>query len=527
MTGILIRNASIVDGTGSREFRGSILVRDGRVAEVGNLVGATANTVIDATGLTAAPGFIDTHVHTDMTLLDESVHECLLHQGITTVIMGQDGLSYAPLSNANQAMFRRYLKGLNGNATNPAPWGSVAEYRALFDRTVCLNTAYALPHAALRLETVGFHNRPLVGEDLTTTKKLLEQGLAEGACAFSTGLSYFPGTYADTDELVSLGEVAAAAGRPYVTHLRSVFERPQPDWILAGLREAMTIGRRSGVAVHVSHFGPKPWRYDTPATMLQPVDQAKADGVNVTLEVYPYPSGNTYLLIHLPPWAHEGGPEAILELIRSGRHRQRLVDEIESNTIAPFGCQIGYVAGEHNQHLVGKRVDDVAAARGVRVGEAVLQLLDETDLAIGAREGLPTMPGFWDKHRDQLMQVLDRGDYMIGSDAIPVAQLPHPRTYGTFPRVLRFARETGALSLPQVVHLMTELPARTFGLTDRGVLRRGAYADIVLFNPDAITDHATYEQPAQLSTGVQHLMINGQFVIRDNVTTGRLAGQPV
>lgn len=524
---ILLRGATVVDGTGAPGRITDVLVRAGKIEHVGDLPGVSATVELDARGLVASPGFIDTHVHTDMTLLDDPIHECFLRQGVTTAIMGQDGLSYAPLSRDNLTMFRRYLKGLNGDAENPAEWETVAEYRALFDRTVSMNTAYPFPHASLRLETVGFRDVPLGEDSMRTALRLLERGFEEGACAFSTGLSYFPGTYGDTAELVRFSEIAAAAGRPYVTHIRSVFEEAQADWLRSGLEEAMEIGRRSGVAVHVSHFGPKPWRYESNEQLLAPVARAKSEGVAVTLEVYPYPAGNSYLLIHLPPWAHEGGPDAILELIRSGRERRRLVREIETNTIPPFGSQVSYIDGAHNQHLLGRRLDDVALQRGVSIGEVVLQLLDESDLAVGGREGLPKLDGLWERYREELLRLLARGDYMIGSDGIPVARFPHPRTFGTFPRILRFVRETGSISLEAAVHLMTELPARTFGLEGRGVLKAGAYADLVLFSPDEITDHATYDDPAQYSTGVQHLLVNGQFVIRSGAVTGALPGRAV
>ncbi|MEX2541974.1 MAG: D-aminoacylase [Trueperaceae bacterium] len=528
MTGdLLIKDATLIDGSGSQWRRGSVLVDGGRITAVGDLRGASAGREIDAGGKVLAPGFIDTHVHTDMTLLDEPVHECFLRQGVTTVIQGQDGLSYAPLAPANLAMYRRYLAGLNGNARSPASWESVAQYRAAFDRTVTMNTAYCFPHAAARLETVGFQDVPLEGDDLKRARRLLEVGFEEGAVAFSTGLSYFPNTYGDTDEHVALCEVAAGAGRPYVTHVRSVFESPVDDWLMAGLEEAVTIGVRSGAPVHISHFGPKPWRYPTPDIMLRLVAAAREQGATVTLELYPYPSGNTYLLIYLPPWAHVGGPDAILELIRSGRERDRLVREIEGNTIAPFGTTVSYLGSGPDPRYVGRTLDAIAADWGVPVGEAVLRLLDMEDLVVGGREAPPSDRDVLTTHMDQVLEVLGRGDYMVGSDGIPVAQFPHPRTFGTFPRIVRFARETGKLPLERVVEAMTSLPARTFGLTDRGILRQGAFADLVLFDPQALEDHASYDDPIQLSTGIDGLWVNGEAVIDEGRVTSARPGRAI
>ena len=511
----------LIDGTGAQGRFGDLLVNGDRIEAIGRLDGVSARRTVQANGRVLAPGFIDTHVHTDMTLLDDPVHACFLFQGVTTVIQGQDGLSYAPLSAGNLAMFRRYLAGLNGDARNPVRWDDVASYRAVFDRTVTVNTAYCVPHSAARLETVGFTDEALHGAHLARARRLLETAFEQGAVGFSTGLSYFPNTYGDTDELVALSDVAAAAGRPYVTHIRSVYP-PGVDWLTSGLEEALAIGRRSQVAVHVSHFGPKPWRFARPDDLLAPVDRAKAEGTSVTLEVYPYPSGNTFLLIYLPPWAHVGGPEEILRRIRTGEERDRLVHEIETNSIAPFGTEVAYLGSGPDPEILGRTVDDLGAEWGMRVGEVILRLLDQEDLVVGAREARPTDPGIWERYRDDLMKVLRRGDYMVGSDGIPIAQHPHPRTFGSFPRVFRFARETGALDLEQVIQTMTELPARTFGLTDRGVLREGAFADLVLFDADAITDRATFEAPTERSSGVDGLWVNGVAVIQDGrVTTAR------
>jgi N-acyl-D-amino-acid deacylase len=523
---LLIRGGTLVDGSGAPGRRADVLVRGDRIAAVELLPDYEAPRVIDATGMAVAPGFIDTHVHTDMTLLDDPIHECFLRQGVTTVIMGQDGLSYAPLGRDNLAMFRRYLAGLNGDAQSPARWQSVAEYRSVFDRKASLNTAYAFPHAAVRLETVGFRDVPLEEHSLARACAMLEKGFEEGAVAFSTGLSYFPNTYGDTREHILLCEVAAAAGRPYVTHIRSVFSPPERDWLRAGLEEAMDIGRGSGAAVHVSHFGPKPWRRPY-AQLLEPVDRAEREGIDVTLELYPYPSGNTFLLIYLPPWAHEGGPDALLELIRSGRRRAELVREIEDNTIPPYGMRIAYLRSAANQRLLGMSIDEIAAERGVAVGEAILQLLDEEELVVGGRESPPAVEGLWERYDDELMTLLARHDYMVGSDGIPVATFPHPRTYGTFPRILRVARESGRLSLEQVIHRMTERPAKRFGLRHRGILRSGAYADVVVFDANEVRDHATYDDPIRHSSGIEHLLVNGELVLDGGRTTGALAGRAV
>ncbi|HEY8368994.1 MAG TPA: D-aminoacylase [Thermodesulfobacteriota bacterium] len=527
MTTTLVRGATVVDGTGSPPRRADILVRGDRIADVGLWERVEAGSVVDADGLVATPGFIDTHFHGDLSLFADPIHACTLRQGVTTVILGQDGLSYAPLGPANLDLWRRYLVGLNGKPDVEARWSSVAEYRRALDRRVAVNTAYAVPHAALRLETVGFRNVPLEGAMLDRARALLERGFEEGAVAFSTGLSYFPNAYADTRELVALCRVAAHAGRPYVTHVRTVFDVPPADWLLAGLEEALEIGRQSGVAVHVSHFGPKPWRYESPDALTAPVDRAKADGVDVTLELYPYPAGNTFALIYLPPFAHEGGPDALLARIRSGERRKEMLAGIEANTIRPHGATLAYLPSGRNRRYLGRTIDEVARDRGLSVAEAVLALLDEEDLAVGCRDAVPPMDDGWRRFDAELMHLLARGDYTIGSDAIPAAEFPHPRTYGAFPRVLRVGRETGGLPLERLVHLMTGLPAARFGLTGRGRIAPGAFADLVLLEADRVADRSTYDEPTAAPVGVRHVMVNGEWVLRDGEPTGRRPGRSV
>ncbi len=380
MTAVLLRGATLIDGTGAPPRPADILVRGDRIAGLGSIDHAEAGEVLDASGLVAAPGFVDTHVHGDMSLFADPIHASVLKQGVTTVILGQDGLSYAPLGPANLDLFRRYLVGLNGNPQLEEVWSSVAEYRRRLDGRVAVNTAYAFPHAALRLETVGFRDVPLDDAMLRRARALLERGFEEGAVAFSTGLSYFPNAYSDTREMVAFCRAAAEARRPYVTHLRTVFETPQADWLLAGLAEALEIGRRSGVAVHVSHFGPKPWRYESPDVLMAPVDRAKEEGGDVTLELYPYPAGNTFALIYLPPFAHEGGPDALLAVEQAAvlttgpavaratarRHMKRYLElENYANNLRRLGWKDTDIANGGSDALVDAVVawGDAAAIR--------------------------------------------------------------------------------------------------------------------------------------------------------------------
>lgn len=526
---ILIKNGTVIDGTGRPGRRADVGINGDRIAAVGDLSGpdVTAGTVIDAAGKVVCPGFIDTHVHSDLMLLADPVHEAALRQGVTTEILGQDGLSYAPLSAENLRAYRRYLAGLNGNPDLPYTWSTVAEFRACFDRTVAVNTAYLVPHGAVRLEAVGFRDVPLVGEALERARRLLAQSLEAGAVGFSTGLSYYPCSWADTEELVELGKVAARYDRPYVTHLRTVFRGEPFDPV----EEALEVGRRAGVKVHFSHFRTGPLTAGQVERLLAPIDRAKAEGVDCTLETYPYPTGSSQGVMFLPPWAHDGGPDALLARLRDPEARRRLAREID---YAYLGSARG-ARGWHelvfsylpkNSELVGLTFAEAARRRGQEVPELLCDLLLEEEFRVGFW-GLPPEPEVWAQIDRDIMALLSRPDYMVGSDAIWVGQRPHPRAYGCFARILGPLRRRFGVPLELLINRMTAVPAARFGLTGRGVLAPGKFADVVVFDPEAITDTSTYEDPRRPAVGVGWVLVNGQPALAGGKPTGILAGRAV
>ncbi len=526
---VVIKNGTVVDGTGRPGRRADVGIVGDRVAAVGDLSGpdVSAATVIDATGKVVCPGFIDTHVHSDLMLLAEPAHEAALRQGVTTEILGQDGLSYAPLSAENLQAYRRYLAGLNGNPDLACTWSTVAEFRACFDRTVAVNTAYLVPHGAIRLEAVGFRDVPLVGEALERARRLLAQGLEEGAVGFSTGLSYYPCSWADTDELVELCRVAARYDRPYVTHLRTVFRAGRFDPV----EEALEIGRRSGVKVHFSHFRTGPLTAGQVEQITAPIDRAKAAGVDCTLETYPYPTGSSQGVMFLPPWAHDGGPDALLARLRDPEARRRLVKEIDYTYLGSARGTRGWdeIVFSHlpkNADLVGLTFAEAATRRGKEVPELLCDLLLEEEFRVGFW-GLPPEPDLWEQIDRDIMTLLARPDYMVGSDGIWVGQRPHPRAYGCFARILGPLRRKYRVPLELLINRMTAVPAARFGLRDRGVLAPGKFADLVVFDPETISDTSTYENPRSFAVGVGWVLVNGRVALADGQPTGILAGRPV
>ncbi len=521
---VLIRGGLVVDGSGGAAFPADVGVRGTTIEAVGRLDGGQAARVIDARGLVVAPGLIDTHAHSDLSLLIDPQHAAKLRQGVTTEILGQDGLSYAPLSPDNLRFYRTYLAGVYGDPAIAWDWSSVAEFRARFDRTVAVNTAYLVPHGAVRLEALGMRDAPLVGDGLAKARSLVAQGLAEGAVGFSTGLSYYPGSYSDTAELVELCRTVAAAGGVYVTHIRSVF-RGQP---FDPVEEALEIARRSAVALHFSHFRTGPTNAGRVAELMAPIEGARSAGADVSLDTYPYPSGSSTGLYFLPPWAHEGGIDEILARLADPAQRRRIVAAMAPPPALGGSWDtvvISHLGSSKHRSLVGLSLSEAAGVRAAASPEDLLcDLLVSERLDVGWR-GAPPAPDVWATIDRDVLELLARPYYMVGSDAIMVGEMPHPRAYGCFPRLLGPLRRRYGFALEKLVNRMTAVPAERFGLKDRGLLRPGKAADVVIFDPETITDTATYDDPRSFPIGVEHVLVNGRLAVEHDTPTGVLAGR--
>lgn len=527
MFDVLIVGGQVVDGTGSPARRADVGIEGDRIAAIGQLSGAAARRTIDATGKAVSPGFTDTHVHSDGVLLGEPQHPSALYQGVTTEILGQDGLSYAPLSPTNLRMYRWYLSGLDGDSQVAWDWSSVADFRARFDRTVAINTAYCVPHGAIRLETVGMRDAPLAGDALERAQRLVAQAMEEGAVGLSTGLSYYPCSYGSMQELIELCRALVPFDGAFVIHQRTAYrERGHPAGMLA---EALEIGRQSGARVHLSHFRTSAATAGQVEKLVAPIDAAKREGVQVTMELYPYPVGSGYLLYYVPGWAHEGGPEEMLKRLADPAARRRLADEMRTERHPNWETDVfTYLPSEKNQWLEGMAFADAARALGTSIEEMVCRVLLEERLVVGYRGGPPLSVRVWDRVNRDAMELLSRPDYMVGSDGIFVGSMPHPRAYGAFARFLgRFRRKYGTLSLEAMVNRLAAVPADTFHLKGRGYLKPGYFADVVVFDPDTLVDTATFEDPRSYAQGVSHVLVNGALALDEGRCTGILAGRAI
>ena len=525
MFDVIITGGTVVDGSGSPGFRADVGIVGERIDVIGDLSQAEARRVINATGLTVSPGFIDTHAHSDGVLLWDPQHANGLRQGITTEILGQDGLSYAPMSADNYKVYRRYLSGILGEPPEDLDMSSVAAFRSHYHKKVSINTAYNIAHGAIRLETVGFQDVPLRGEPLDKALDLVRQGMEEGAVGFATGMSYHPNAWSDTYELIAICRVVAEYGGVYTTHLRDV--NTDRGFGGGGIPEALEIGRRSGVKVHFSHHRTDASTAGQVAERVELIDQAKAEGVDCTLELYPYPTGSSFPLSFLPSDLHRGGVDDIIPRLSVERIRERVIDELESNPRRTLhDAVLTYM--KSNKDLEGMSIPDIAQQRGTGLGETLLDLLIEEEGQICYRGAPPDSVRVWDQISRDAMDFLAREDYMVGSDAIPIGSMPHPRAYGCFPRFLgRLRKKHPVISLEQTVQRMTDNAARRFGLTDRGLIKEGYFADIVVFDAEHIIDNATYDDPVQFPAGIPFVLVNGSVAVDSEHCTGVMAGQAV
>ena len=438
MTSILIKSPMIYDGTGAPPFVSDILIKNDKIESISNIESTSDRLVIEANGLAASPGFIDTHTHSDGALLNIPQHAHSLRQGVTTEILGQDGLSYAPLSRENYLLNRRYLSGILGLPPKNLDMSSVTAFRENYDRKVSINTAYCIAHGAIRLETVGFNDKPLRDTSLGKAKELVRRGMEEGAVGLATGMSYFPNAWSDTEEIIELCSVVAEFGGVYVTHLRD--KNIDRGFGGGGITEALEISKRSGVKLHFSHFRTDENTAGEVANRIEEIDQAISEGVDVSLELYPYPTGSTFPLSFFPSYAHEGGLAGLLEKLRNPNEKNLLADYLDNDSPRPINDAVfSYVAKAPKYE--GISLTRIAKEREVSLGTTICDILLENEGEVGYWGSPPLSVAVWEQINQDAMEFLSRPDYMVGSDSIPLGSYPHPRAYGTFPRVVgRFQR---------------------------------------------------------------------------------------
>ena len=519
---LLITGGRIFDGAGSPWYWADIAVQQDRIVKIGSLAGVAARRVIKADGCFVSPGFIDVHTHSDLQPLVTPLQECKIRQGVTTEVIGHDGLGLAPVTPRTVAVLREQLAGLVGRPDLEWEWGTITSYLDRFDRRVAVNIAMLVPHGTLRLAVMGMENRAPNPDERRRMKHLVDQGMREGAIGLSTGLTYAPAMYASDDEMVELCKVLRPYNGFYCPHHRNYGMEA-----LEAYQDSIEIGRRAGVPVHLTHchLG-YPINKGRAPELLAVIDQARTEGVEVTLDTYPYLAGSTYLHAFLPGWMHEGGPEATIARLESPDTHDRLCREMEVTgsdgfSGVPMGwemIQISGIVGDHDPALVGMYLPDAAAKVGQTSYEFFVGLLVQTRLGVSCLVHMG--------NEENVQVILQHPVHMVGSDGILVGERPHPRGWGAHVRFLaHYVRDMGLLSWEEGIRRMTSAPARRIGCLDRGILRPGFMADLVVFDPHTLRDTATYQDPRSYPEGVPFVVVNGTLVVEEGKPTGATPGQ--
>jgi N-acyl-D-amino-acid deacylase len=523
MLDLLIRGGRVIDGAGNPWYEADVGIADGRIAAVGRLDEEPAERVVDAEGLVVCPGFVDMHTHSDLQLLANPAHEAKVHQGVTLEVLGQDGLSYAPVTDDVLAQLRGQLAAWNDDPSGfDWAWRTVGEYLDRLDEGTAVNACYLVPHGTVRMCAIGLDDRAPTEAELSHMQQLIREGLEQGAVGLSAGLTYAPAMYADDDELVALCEVLRPYGGFYCPHHRNYGLHA-----LEAYADSIEIARRARVPLHLAHahLGFEVNRGRAPE-LLAMIDAARADGVDVTMDTYPYLAGATYLHAFLPGWMHAGGSTETLARLRQEELRERLRVEMEDEGSdgfhdVPMDWSIIVISGVRTApagRWVGRNVADAAAEVGRRPIDFVCELLVQEELGVACIAHIG--------NEENVRTIMTHPAHTAGSDGILVGERPHPRSYGTFPRYLaEYVRELGILTWEQAIRKMTSLPCQRLGFADRGLLRPGMAADAVCFDPLTVQDTATYEDPRRLPVGIPYVIVNGRVVVDEGRRTGELAGR--
>lgn len=521
----LIKDAKVVDGSGNPWYRADIGLDGERIAAIGQLGRARADRRIDAGGLVAAPGFIDIHTHSDLPLLIEGEGHSHVRQGVTTNVLGNCGSSTAPVTDAAV----EYMKAgaIDSDPGFEWDWRSMRDYLARLERQgVSVNVAALIGQGTVRGSIMGFADRPPTAEELAQMAELVRGAMADGAFGLSSGLIYVPGSYARTDEIVALAKVAAEYNGIYASHIRG-----ENDTLLEAVTEAIEIGRRAGAAVQIAHFkamGRHMWGKSVDSLRL--VDEARAAGVEVTCDQYPYNASATGLGAYLPAWAHTGGKGELRERLGDPDTRAKIKHDILhglDDWVSPHkgvGWENTMITRCQDESLEGLTVSEIAARRERDDFDTAFDILLENDGRVGVV--------YFTIGDEDLERIMRHPAVMIGSDSSAIAAAgplakgkPHPRAFGTFARVLgEYVRKKGTISLEAAVRKMTSMPAQKMRLYDRGLLRPGMKADLVLFSPEQIADRATYTDPWHYPLGVEHVFVNGRLTVSGGEHLGVRAG---
>ena len=524
---VILRGGTVYDGAGTPGRLADVGIRGDRIAAIGNLKSARGKAVLDAQGLAVAPGFINMLSWSTDSLIADGRSQGEIRQGVTLEVMGE-GNSMGPLT---EEMKRRAVEQ-QGDIRYDIAWTTLAEYLAYLEKKgISPNVASYIGAATIREHVVGLDDRPATPAEMETMRALVRQEMQAGALGIGSSLIYAPGTYASTEELIELNRAAAPYGGRYISHLRS-----EGDRFLEAVDELITIARAAGVPAEIYHLkaaGASNWPKMDQA--IAKIEAARKEGLRVTADMYTYTAGSTGFDACIPPWSRAGGYDALFKRIADPATRARMIAEMRAPAVGwenlcqaagtPHGLLLVEFKNDALKPLTGKRLDEVMKIRGTDAENTILDLIAEDRTRVGVV--------FFLMSEDNVRKELRLPWVSFGSDASSMApegvflkSSTHPRAYGNFARFLgKYVRDEKLVPLPEAIRRLTSLPAANLGLERRGVLKVGAYADVVAFDPAAIADKATYEQPHQYAVGMRHVLVNGVPVLRDGEHTGATPGR--
>ena len=523
MFDVVVKNGYLINGTGNPWFKADVGIRSSKVLEIGELGSEDAKRIINAECLAVCPGFIDMHSHSEYSLLVNSRAESKIRQGVTTEVNGNCGDSPAP------------IKGITEDAAEEAKqykldmdWSTLGEYLDKLERQgIALNVAQLVGHGTIRTAVMGYENRPPTREELDKMKESVAEAMADGAFGISTGLFYLPGCFADAEEVIELCKVVAEHGGIYTSHIRG-----EGDPLIEAVAEAIEIGEKASIPVQISHHkacGIKNW--GKVQKTLWMMKQARARGVDVTCDVYPYEACGTDLVSLIPTWAHEGGVDKLRERLKDSKNRERIKKEMlkglpgwESSVEQSGWRKIKVIGWKMHKEFEGRTLAEIAELKALDPFDLTFDLIlkkespELVDLAMS---------------REDVCTVIKHPLSMVGSDGWALAPYgvlgetkTHPRSYGTYPRILgKYVREEKVLTIENAVRKMTSMPAQKLGLRNRGMIRKGMWADIVVFDLKMVRDEATYEDCHRYPEGIEYVLVNGEIVVDKGEHTGALPGK--
>jgi N-acyl-D-amino-acid deacylase len=520
----LIRGGTIIDGSGAPGQPGDVGVTGDHIAVVGDLSTASAASILQAEGLVVCPGFIDVHTHSDLTPLADPRCASKVRQGVTTELVGHCGISAFPLERGTaqeQAVLENSV--MMGHGLIEADWSDCAGYLEAIERArPAFNMATLVSNGTIRSAVIGFDNRPPTTDELKEMRRQVDLAMEQGAFGLSSGLTLYPSSVAQTDELVALCEQVARWDGLYISHVRHI-----PGWHFKSVEEAIEIGRRSGAAVQVAHlFLGDPRHWGEGNHLIEMIENARREGLDVTFDAYPYLAAGCPVSELTPRWVQDGGTEAMLSRLADPAVVEQAITDMGKGIprrwdkiVVAYGGPYGDPAWKGK--TIAALADDAGVSSEAMLFRLLIQSRDIGKLIV------------FNRVEEDVQQFVSHPLGMIGSDGIAIAadgplgkSLVHPRFYGTFPRVLSvYVRERKALTLEQAIRKMSALTAERLGLKNRGLLKEGYAADLVIFNPTQVRDLATFEDPHQYPQGISHVMVNGQWVVKDGELTAARPGQ--